>query len=177
MDHTVLLVVDVQRGLMEEGPYRGKDVLQGIQSLISACRKSGVEVVYVCHDGGAGSGLEPGTDGFEICAEIAPQGREKVFVKRYNSAFLKTGLKEYLDRKGIREIILVGMQTEYCIDSTCKAAFELGYRVLIPEGTITTFDNGPLSAAQLCDFYSSRIWNKRFASVLPLSDLLRAVSS
>lgn len=177
MDHTVLLVVDVQKGLMEEGPYRGMEVLQRIQSLISACRKSGVEVVFVRHDGGAGSGLEPGTDGFEICAEIAPQDKEKVFVKQYNSAFLKTDLKEYLDQKGIREIILVGMQTEYCIDTTCKAAFELGFRVLIPEGTVTTFDNGPFSAAQLCDFYSSRIWNKRFASVLPFNDLLQAMPS
>lgn len=177
MDHAVLLVVDVQKGLMEEGPHQGKNVLQRIRSLISACRKSEVEVVYVRHDGGAGSGLEPGTDGFEICAEIAPQHGEKVFVKQYNSAFLKTGLKDYLDQRGIREIILVGMQTEYCIDATCKTAFELGFRVLIPEGTVTTFDNGPLSAAQLCDFYSARIWNKRFASVLPFSDLLQAVSS
>lgn len=177
MKNAALLVVDVQNGLMGEGPYQGKKVLENIETLISICRKSSVEVVYVRHDGGKGSDLEPGTRGFEICAQIAPQNDEKIFTKTYSSAFLKTGLKEYLEQKGIQSIILVGMQTEYCIDSTCKTAFELGFRVLIPEGAFTTFDNGPLNAAELCDFYSLRIWNGRFASVTPFKDLTKAVSS
>ncbi|WP_411676144.1 hypothetical protein [Caproicibacter sp.] len=69
------------------------------------------------------------------------------------------------------------MQTEYCIDSTCKTAFELGFGVIIPEGTFTTFDNGPLDAAELCEFYSSRIWNRRFASVIPFKDLAKLISA
>lgn len=177
MKNTALLVVDVQNGLMDEGPYQGEQVLRNIEALISVCRENEVEVVYVRHDGGKGSELEPGTRGFEICAQISPQGREKIFTKTYNSAFLKTGLKDYLTKKGIRDIVLVGMQTEYCIDSTCKTAFELGFRVMIPEGTFTTFDNGPLSGAELCEFYSSRIWNRRFATVISLQDLAKSISA
>ncbi|QNK40392.1 cysteine hydrolase family protein [Caproicibacter fermentans] len=177
MKNTALLVVDVQNGLMDEGPYQGEQVLKNIEALIPVCRENDVEVIYIRHDGGKGSELEPGTGGFEICARISPQSDEKIFTKTYNSAFLKTGLKDYLTQKGIREIILVGMQTEYCIDSTCKTAFELGFRVLIPEGTFTTFDNGPMRAAELCEFYSGRIWDRRFASVIPFKDLAKLISA
>jgi len=75
-------------------------------------------------------------------------------------------LKKYLENKGIDTIILVGLQTEYCIDATCKNAFEFGYNVIIPEETNTTFDNEYLPANKIYNFFNFRIWNKRFASVL-----------
>lgn len=177
MKSTVLLVEDVQKGLMGEKPYRGTEFLQKIAALISICRKSGAEVVYIQNDGGKGSLLEAGTAGFEICGEVAPKSGEKVITKRYSSAFLQTELDPYLKKKGIQNLILVGMQTEYCIDATCKSAFEHGFRVLIPEGTFTTFDNAPFSAAQLCNFYAGKIWNGRFATVLPFGEVKDRIAS
>ena len=54
------------------------------------------------------------------------QEGERIFEKCYNSAFKDTGLEEYLKEKKITDIILGGLQTEYCIDATCKSAFERG---------------------------------------------------
>lgn len=167
MQDTVLLVVDVQTWLVQQHPYNEPSVIGNIQQLITCCRKKGIEVVYVRHDDGPGSELERNTDGWQIYHEIAPQG-EQVFDKEYNSAFRHTGLKEYLEGRSIKNIILVGMQTEYCIDATLKAAFEYGFSIIIPEQTNTSFNNKYMDAKTLYEFYHYQIWNKRFARVLPM---------
>lgn len=170
MRNTVLLVVDVQTAMIEEHPYNEKQVIKNIKHLISSCRNYGIEVVYVRHDDGIGSELERNTGGWQIYSEIAPQD-ERIFDKQYNSAFLHTGLKEYLDSKNTKNIILTGMQTEYCIDATCKVAFEYGYNIIIPEETNTTFDNKYLSAKSLYEFYNYKIWNNRFAKVTAIEEI------
>lgn len=103
---------------------------------------------------------------------ITPNPGEVIFDKQFNSAFVKTDLKNYLANKGIETIILVGMQTEYCIDATCKSAFEHGFKVIIPEKTNTTYDNGVLTAKQIYEHYMDRIWKGRFARVDSMEHIL-----
>lgn len=172
----IMLVVDVQKALVQGHPYHSEEVINHIQSLLSFCRENKVEVVYVRHDGGAGDELEYGSDGWQIYKEIAPQAGEKIFDKKYCSAFRLTGLKDYLDTKGVKNIILVGMQTQFCIDTTCKIAFEYGYNVLIPEDTITTYDNSYLTGKELCEYYTYAIWKDRFAKVLSIDELEKNIS-
>ena len=170
-NHTVLLAVDIQEQLMQGRPYNWENVLGNIGRLISICRQKGIEVVYVRHDDGIGSELGKGTPGWQICSAIAPQSNERIFDKNYNSAFLKTGLKDYLDSKEVKNIILVGMQTEYCIDATCKSAFEQGFTVIFPEEANTTFDNEFMTGKQTYEFYMKSIWKNHFAQVLPIEEL------
>ena len=87
------------------------------------------------------------------------------FQKKYNSIFKETGLKEYLDKQGIEKLVLCGMQTEYCVDTSVKVAFEYGYQLIIPEGTCTTFDGNDIPAETINEFYED-IWEGRFADVL-----------
>ena len=80
-------------------------------------------------------------------------------------------MKEYLESKNIDTIILTGLQTEYCIDATCKSAFEHEYKIIIPEETNTTFDNEYLSGEKLYEFYNYKIWSNRFARVLSMNEV------
>lgn len=169
--NTALLVVDVQTAIIQEHPYNEKRLMENIKYLIEFCRNQGIGVIYVRHDDGAGSDLARDTEGWRIDKEISPQAGEKIFDKQYNSAFLHTGLKNYLDNRKIKNLILVGLQTEYCIDATCKSAFEQGYQVIIPEEANSTFDNEYLTGQRLYEFYNYKIWNKRFAKVLPIKDI------
>lgn len=171
MNKNVLLVVDVQTALINEHPYNEQKVIENIKRLISVARENETEVIYVQHDDGVGSDLEQGTDGWQVFEEIAPNHNEKIFEKHYNSAFLKTDLKAYLDSKQITTIILVGLQTEYCINTTCTSAFEFGFKLIIPEETNTTFDNEYLSGQKLYEYYNYKIWNKRFATVLSVDEV------
>lgn len=175
MKNTVLLVVDVQTAMVEDHPYNEADVLSNIASLISLCRQNGVEVVYVRHDGGPGDSLEKGSDGWQIWQGIEPLPTEKIFDKTFNSAFRGTGLAAYLDGKNIKRIILVGLQTEYCIDTTCKVAFEYGYEVIIPEETTSTYDNFHFSGEKLSAYYTEKIWKDRFAEIISMEELKATV--
>jgi len=173
MENIVLMVVDVQNALIEEHPCNEADFTKNIQKLIQSARQNNVEVVYVRHDGGIGDELARNTKGWEIYHEIAPKSTDRIFDKCYNSAFKDTNLHKYLNEKGITSIILVGMQTEYCIDATCKVAFEYGYNIIIPQATTATYDNGLFSGEALVKYYEQKIWNRRFAKVLPVNEVIK----
>ena len=174
---TALLVVDVQQGAVARGPYRGDVVLANIASLIAACRTAGVEVIHVQHDGQPGEDEEPGTPGWEIHEAVRPASGEKLVRKSFNSAFRGTDLRAYLQERGVGTLILVGIQTEYCVDTTCRVAFEHGFVVVMPEMTNTTFDNGEISGRQIHDLHNRRIFEGRFATVPSMEETLRAVGN
>jgi hypothetical protein len=67
------------------------------------------------------------------------------------------------------------MQTEYCIDTTCRVAFELGFKVIMPEWTNTTFDNGDIPASQICEYHNRRIFADRFAEVCSMDVALAKI--
>lgn len=171
MKNTVLLIVDVQNSLIKDNPYGKNLMLENITSLINLCRKKSVEIIYVRHNDPEDEDFKLNSPGWNIYRDIAPEQKDMIFDKCYNSAFKDTGLKNYLDSQGIKNIILVGMQTEYCIDATCKIAFEYGYNILLPENSITTFDSDFLTADKLNKFYYEEIWNDRYGKVIPLSDV------
>jgi len=172
MENTVLLVVDVQTALMNSHPYHETEFIDNIRKITEVARKSDIEVVYIRHDDGKGTELERDTEGWEIFHLVAPKGGEKIFDKKYNSAFKETGLKDYLDGKKINNLILVGMQTEYCIDASCKVAFEHGYSLIIPSKATTTFNSRFSPAEALINFYEKQIWNGRFAEVVSIDEVI-----
>lgn len=64
------------------------------------------------------------------------------------------------------------MAANYCIDTTIKVAFELGYNVTVIKGGTTTFDDMKITAEQLVEYYEN-IWNGRFAQVVELENMLK----
>lgn len=175
MSNIVLMVVDMQNALIKKHPYNEQKVIENVNKLILTARGNKKDVLYVRHNDGKGTELEQGTDGWQIYDDIAPNSSEVVVEKEYNSAFHKTGLKEHLESKEIDTIILVGLQTEYCIDATLKSAFDYGYKIIIPKETNTTLDNEYLSGEKLFEFYNYKIWNKRFANVLSMEDVIKVL--
>lgn len=177
MNYDALIIIDMQTALVEAGPYNKAAVIENIAALLGACRAGQIPVIYVQHDGGAGDELEHGSAGWEIYRDIAPLPGEKVFEKRCNSAFRGTGLREYLDKAGAKNLILCGMQTEYCFDVSCKVAFEYEYTVTVSKGTVTTFDNAFASGKDLTEYYEDQIWNNRYARVIPAEQVLSEIRS
>ncbi len=158
-----LLIVDVQKGITTERLHEYDRFLSAVGRLLDAARNSGIEVVYVRHDDGAGTVLEKGTSGFEIHHDFAPLGDERVFDKDVSSPFRCSGLLEYLRQKGERQIMVTGLFTEYCIDATVKCGFEHGFEVIVPVEANSTVDNRHMTAAQTHEYYNRFIWNRRYA--------------
>jgi nicotinamidase-related amidase len=169
---TALLVIDIQQVMIDEHPANEETFLSNVAALISAAHACGKEVIYVRHDGGVGDPLEKGTPGWQLFSSLHPAASEQIFDKQYSSAFKGTGLREYLAERGVEQLMICGMQTEYCIDSSVKAAFEHGFSVLIPSGATTTYANPFLTGERLIAYYEKMIWHLPLAKVVSMDEAL-----
>lgn len=168
----VLLVVDTQRLITNTDLYQFELFEKCVKDLICQARNSGIEVIYVRHDDGEGEELTRGTEGFEIYDGFKPVDGELIFDKKVNSAFNGTGLLEYLRDKGEDTIIIVGLQTDYCIDATIKCGFEHGFKMIVPENANSTVDNDFMSGEMTYKYYNELIWNRRYAECISLEETL-----
>lgn len=172
MKYDALLIIDVQTALIEECPFDEKMIISNIKRIMNTFREKNIPIIYVRHDGGKGDELEKGSRGWQIYDEITPEDNDKIIDKKYNSAFRQTELNQYLQAINARNIIICGMQTEYCIDATCKVAFEMGYHVTIPKKATTTYDNDFAKAEDLLEYYEEKIWNNRYAQILSVDEII-----
>ena len=154
-----LLVVDMQKALVDEELYDYEAFVDRVAKLIDSARKNDVEIIYVQHDAGAGSGLSAGDEGFAIADAVAPREGEKVFVKTINSCFGNQDFKAYMEAQEDKRLMIVGLQTNYCIDATVKSAFERGFEVIVPEGTNSTFDNDYMTGETTYRYYNEDVWD------------------
>jgi nicotinamidase-related amidase len=150
---TALVVIDVQLGMFDapgEPPVPGGELLlQKIRGLIGEAREAGAPVIYVQHCDEPGGLLEEGTERWEVHPRIAPLDGDPTVKKRTPDSFLDTTLSEELGARNIEGLILAGMSTEYCVDTTCRRAFSLGYDVTLAKDAHGTWDKDGLSAAQI----------------------------
>lgn len=177
MSGTVLLAVDIQKLITNEKLSFFDTFRKNVTSLISKARRNGIEVVHVRHDDGEGALLTKGNEGFMIHDDFAPAEGEMVFDKNVNSPFRSSGLLEYLRQKETGRIIVVGLQTEYCIDATVKCGFEHGFEMIVPEYCNTTVDNRYMTGTQTYHYYNDFIWKDRYARCVSLSEAFRLMRS
>jgi nicotinamidase-related amidase len=170
-----LIVIDMQKALLDDELYNLNGLLDNVSKLIEAARANRVEVIYVQHDAGEGSGFSVGDEAFEIADEVAPQAGEKVFVKRASSSFTNREFAAYLEKEEGDTLLIVGLQTNFCIDATVKSAFERGYDVFIPEGTNSTFDNPYMSGKTTYEYYMNEVWPDLFADCVTLDEALEMI--
>ncbi|SDB64168.1 cysteine hydrolase family protein [Butyrivibrio sp. INlla16] len=170
-----LIVIDIQKGITDERLYNFSGFIKNVTNIIDAARKNNVEVIYVQHDDGPGTGFSIGDKDFEIADQVAPRENEKIFIKTVNSCFGNAELADYLSDSGVKDLMIVGLQTNFCIDASVKSAFERGYRVIIPEGTNSTFDNDYMDGETTYKYYNQMMWPERFASCIPVDEAIKLI--
>lgn len=172
----VLLVLDTQKGYTNSDLYQFELFEKNIKELIQKARQNAIEVIFIRHDEGAGSGVTKGEEAFEIYEDFQPADGEMIFDKTVYSAFKESGLLEYLKSKGEDTIIIVGLQTEYCMDSTIKAGFEHGFKMIVPAYANSTFDNEYMSAEQTYKYYNEFMWNGSCAECISVEEALELMN-
>lgn len=172
----ILLVIDMQKGIADEELYAYDSFMDRVVRLIHSARKNRVEVIYFQHDAGPGSGLSIGDNDFEIVDQVAPEKGEKVFVKTINSCFGNKAFTEYMEQQKDKRLMIIGLQTNWCIDCTVKSAFERGYEVIIPEGANSTFDNDYMSGEITYRYYNEEIWPDSFADCITFDEAIAMLS-
>jgi ureidoacrylate peracid hydrolase len=156
VSRSALLVVDMQNFFLDpESPTYtcgGPAVMPNIKRLIGAFRKAGRPVIYTCHVHGA-DGLDAGimkwwwqgmciegTPESMVHNEIAPRPGEKIIYKHRYSAFYNTDLETILRGLAVEDIVISGIMTNLCCESTARDAYYRDYRVFFPadsSGSVT----------------------------------------
>ena len=163
---TALLVIDAQVNMFEanNAVYESEKLLKTMKSLITRARNQGVLIVYVQNNGGPDDPDQPQTPGWYIHPDLAPAWDDLIIQKRTPDAFYQTSLQEELAKRGIKKLILMGMQTQYCIDTTCRHAFALDYNVTLVRDGHSTYDTSLLTAEQVIAHHNALL--RAFAVVV-----------
>jgi nicotinamidase-related amidase len=151
-NNTAFMIVDVQMGMYSNKYgmlHNGEKVLQNILILLQKARSSNTPVIFVQHTVEGEDDYERGKPTWEIHPLIKPMKGEEIVEKSKCDSFYKTNLEEILKQKGITNLVICGMQSEYCIDTTCRRAFSIGYKSILVSDAHSTFDNEFLKAEQI----------------------------
>lgn len=168
-----LLIIDMQAGMFggPEPLWEGERVLATINGLIERAREAGVPVFAARHTGPASSTIAPGSAAVQLVAGLAVDpARDHVFDKTRPSCFQGTDLAGALERLGIDGLVIAGVKTQYCIDTTCRAAAERGLAVVLVEDGHTCTDTPLLDARQIVDHHNATLRGP-FARVLPAAEV------
>ncbi len=164
---TALLVIDVQTSLIAEGAWEASAILGRIGVLIASARSAAVPVVFVVD-------RRVGPDG-SIHEALEVRDGDPIVEKSYSDSFLDTGLDDLLRSEGVGRLVVVGLQTDYCVDTTCRRAASLGYEVVLVSDAHTTFDHEHLTAPQIIAHHNRILRDFPAASgrvrVMPSSDV------
>ncbi|MDH6630063.1 nicotinamidase-related amidase [Streptomyces sp. LBL] len=134
--NTVLLVVDVQKGVVE-GAHQRDAVVANVAGLVERARREGVPVVWVQH---SDEELTRGSDDWRIVPELTPEDAEPLVEKSYGDAFEDTTLEAVLSALGAGRLFVVGAETDACIRSTLHGAFARGYDATLVSDAHTAGD-------------------------------------
>ena len=145
-ERSALLVVDMQNyfyGIADS-------IVENLSKVVRACREAGMPIFYTQHgyedpekDSGMlgqwwGDSIVVGTEEWDLMDEIAPCKGERVIRKTRYSAFYRTGLEEALHHLGVKDMIIGGVMTNLCCETTARDAFVRDFRVFfLVDGTAT----------------------------------------
>jgi nicotinamidase-related amidase len=147
MSNRTLLLIDVQRNMLlppqpiPDAPAVGAKIAE----ILHRARRADTMVVHVRNNGGKDDPDAPGTTGWELIHDVA--GHEAVVDKHMPDSFDGTELENLLADS--RDVVIVGMQSEYCVRETSLAALKRGLAVVLVRGAHATYGDGKRTAAEI----------------------------
>jgi nicotinamidase-related amidase len=156
---TALLIIDVQSALCT-GRWAAHDI-EGVVdriNLVSAkARLVGAPVFLIQHED---SGLlAHGSDGWQLHDRLVSKDSDIRLRKTATDSFHKTELEAELRARGVDKLIVCGLQSEFCVDTTTRRALALGYPVDLVADGHSTVGNGVLAASQIIAHHTETLAN------------------
>lgn len=177
----VLLVIDMQVGLFVEHSPRhdAQAVVDRINILGRVVRRAGGLVIFIQHDGPPGDPFEPGTDGWKLLASLEQEAKDLVVHKQACDAFYQTDLARILTEHDARELLITGCATDFCVDTTVRAAASRDYEIIVVEDGHTTADRPHMDAVSVIRHHNW-VWENlilpgRRVTVLPAASIAARV--
>ncbi|WNE99857.1 isochorismatase family protein [Streptomyces luomodiensis] len=170
-----LIVVDVQESFRARPSWEqiaDPRIADPVNRLVRLARAEGDQVIWVLH-------TEPGSEGVfdpeqgqvRLLAELErPAPGEPVLHKTSHNAFTTTPLHQLLTTAGVRELVVCGIRTEQCVETTTRVGSDLGYRVVFVTDATTTHPIGELSAEAVIE-RAEAVLRGRFARIATVAEL------
>lgn len=170
-NNTALLMIDIQQAMFgpDEICHEPERMLAKAGELLARARVAGTPVYFVQHCEREGS-FAPGSAGWQIHPKVAPRAGEPVTEKWAASSFYKTDLDQKLRAAGIDTLVIAGLQSEFCIDTACRVAQTLGYKVTLAADANSTFDT-PILPADKIIAHHNRLLSGIVERVVPVAEI------
>jgi len=176
-----LVIIDMQQGSFTPMTARhdAAGLVARLNALAARVRRAGGLVVFVQHDGPEGDPHHPAHPGWQLLPGLDARPDDPVVRKTACDAFLGTALDEVLRAHGAGGLIVTGCATDYCVDTTVRAALARGWRTVVPSDGHTTADRPHLPAVKIIEHHNA-IWADFIApagpaTVLPCAAVALAV--
>jgi len=177
---TALIIIDVQEAFDEprRGQRNNRDTEANVARLLGAWREAGRPLVHVRHlNRTPGSSFHPDAPGSRIKAVVRPLEGEPVIEKVVNSAFIGTDLEERLRRGGVTSVVITGLTTNHCVETTARMAGNLGFVTYVVSDATATFDrvgpDGVHHTAEDIQAMTLSNLNGEFATIVTTDEALR----
>jgi nicotinamidase-related amidase len=176
---TALVLIDIQNDYFPGGAMElvgSEAAAQNAALLLASARAHGTPVVHIQHISArpGATFFLPGTPGAEINPAVAPLPGEQVIVKHYPNAFRETELLDYLHGLDVDTLVIAGMMTHMCVDTTVRAAADLGFSCNLASDACATralaYGGVAVPAEQVQAAYLAGL-NGLFANVVPAAEL------
>jgi nicotinamidase-related amidase len=168
-----LLIIDVQRGLCE-GEHTAFEPMQTITRINRVARKAraaAVPVVLIQHEAQSGL-LEYGSESWQLALGLESEASDLRLRKTATDSFHRTDLNQLLQDRSVTELVICGMHSEFCIDTTTRRALAHGYPVVLVEDGHTTESKAHLNATQIIAHHNATLTN--ISSFGPRARLVKA---
>lgn len=152
-----LLIIDVQEALCHGpgAPFDCRGVIGRINALARAVRAANAPVIWVQHED-AGR-LRAGTPGWELAKGTIAEESDLRLSKTTPDSFNRTALEQLLKDRAVDTLIVCGMHTEFCVDTTCRRALALGWPVLLAQDAHTSAGNAVLQPEQVIAHHNATL--------------------
>ncbi|WP_431982118.1 cysteine hydrolase family protein [Streptomyces qinglanensis] len=171
-----LLVIDVQESFRARTDtwttLADPDITEPVNRLVRLARATGDQVIWILHtEPGSGNVFDPEQGHVRLMSELdQPSADEPVLRKTSHNAFTTTPLQQVLTGAGITELVVCGIRTEQCVETSARVASDLGYRVSFAVDATTTNPVGGLSAESVVE-RTVAVLRDRFARITTVAEL------
>jgi nicotinamidase-related amidase len=143
MTGRALIVIDVQESFRQQPRWAAVSdpgIVGRVNQLVEASRAERDLVVWVMHsEPDSGTVFDPAAGHVRLMAGLSPRPGEPTITKNSHNAFTTTNLQLHLTTRGIRDLVICGIRTEQCCETTARVASDLGYSVtFVTDATATT---------------------------------------
>jgi nicotinamidase-related amidase len=157
---TAVLVIDVQQGLCEgEGKaFDCEGVITRINRVTRKARDAGAPVIFIQHESKSGY-LEYDTPAWQLATDLEIATSDIRIRKTTPDSFLRTNLEAVLRDHCVESVVVCGMHTEFCVDTTTRRALALGYPVTLIEDAHTSAGNVAFTPQQVIQHHNATLTN------------------